>query len=200
MSVAHQQEPQLPEIERFGPFDDAFLIEPKRFGDERGWFEEAWNEARFQALVGTAPRFVQDNASRSKAPGTVRGLHFQSPPMAQGKLVRCPRGAIYDVVVDIRHGSPTFGQWAGATLTEENGRQLWVPRGFAHGFVTMEADSEIAYKVDNPYSAEHDGGIFWNDPAIGIRWPFDTDAAVTSDKDRIAPRLADLPELFRFES
>ena len=188
----------MPDFERFGPFNDAFLIEPKRLGDDRGWFEEVWNERRFQSLAGVKTSFVQDNASRSKAVGTVRGLHFQAPPMAQAKLVRCPRGAIYDVIVDIRHGSPTFGQWAGVSLTEENGQQLWVPRGYAHGFATMEPDSEIAYKVDNPYSAENDGGIFWNDPAIGIRWPFETDAAVLSDKDQGATKLADLPKLFEY--
>jgi len=186
----------LAEFERFGPFDDAFLIEPRRFGDDRGWFEEVWNESRFQSLTGVKTRFVQDNASRSKTSGTVRGLHFQTPPMAQAKLVRCPRGAIYDVIVDIRDGSPTFGQWAGASLTEENGLQLWVPRGFAHGFATMKPDSEIAYKVDNPYSAEHDGGIFWDDPAIGIQWPFDTEKATLSDKDQNAPKLENLPKLF----
>jgi len=186
----------LPDCECFGPFEDALLIEPLRFGDDRGWFEEVWNAARFQSLAGVRTEFVQDNTSRSIAAGTVRGLHFQTPPMAQGKLVRCPRGAIYDVIVDIRHGSPTFGQWAGASLTEENGLQLWVPRGFAHGFATIEAESEIAYKVDNPYSPEHDRGVLWNDPAIGIRWPFDTEAAVLSDKDRNAPKLAELPRLF----
>jgi dTDP-4-dehydrorhamnose 3,5-epimerase len=188
----------LPEIEALGPFSDAYLIEPRRFGDERGWFEEVWNETRFQSLTGVSCKFVQDNASRSVAAFTVRGLHFQSPPMAQAKLVRCPRGAIFDVIVDIRHGSPTFGMWAGANLTADNGRQLWVPRGFAHGFVTLEPDSEIAYKVDNPYSAQHDGGIFWDDPAIGIKWPFETGHAVLSDKDRKASRLADLPRLFEF--
>ncbi|MEE2525644.1 dTDP-4-dehydrorhamnose 3,5-epimerase [Hyphobacterium sp. HN65] len=188
----------MTEIEPFGPFEDAFLIHPKRFGDDRGWFEEVWNAARFREQTGVETDFVQDNASRSKAAGTVRGLHVQSPPMAQAKLVRCPRGAIHDVIVDIRHGSPTFGKWAGVTLSEENGLQLWVPRGFAHGFATLQPDSEIAYKVDNPYSAEHDGGIFWNDPAIGIEWPFDTASAVLSDKDKAAPKLADFPRLFEY--
>jgi dTDP-4-dehydrorhamnose 3,5-epimerase len=188
----------LAEVERLGPFEDAFLIPPRRFGDDRGWFEESWNAERFRAQTGVETVFVQDNASRSTAAGTVRGLHFQAPPFAQAKLVRCPRGAIYDAIVDIRHGSPTFGQWAGVELTEDNGLQLWVPRGFAHGFATLEPDSEIAYKVDNPYSAEQDGGIFWNDPAIGIDWPFDTDAAILSDKDRAAPLLADLPKLFEY--
>jgi dTDP-4-dehydrorhamnose 3,5-epimerase len=190
--------PLLPEIEPLGPFSDAYLIEPRRFGDERGWFEEVWNETRFQSLTGMSCRFVQDNASRSVASGTVRGLHFQSPPMAQAKLVRCPRGAIHDVIVDIRHGSPTFGKWAGADLTADNGRQLWVPRGYAHGFVTLEPDSEIAYKVDNPYSADHDGGIFWDDPAIGIVWPLENAGAILSDKDRNAPILSKLPRLFEY--
>ncbi len=188
----------MPEFERFGPFEDAFLIEPRRFGDERGWFEEIWNAERFQSVTGIKTVFVQDNASRSNAAGTVRGLHFQSPPLAQAKLVRCPRGAIYDVIVDLRHGSPSFGRWAGTRLTEENGLQLWVPRGFAHGFATLVPDSEIAYKVDNPYSAGHEGALFWNDPAIGIRWPFDTESAVLSDKDRTAPPLAELPRLFGY--
>jgi dTDP-4-dehydrorhamnose 3,5-epimerase len=187
-------------LEPLGPFSDAFLIPPRRFGDDRGWFEEVWNERRFRAQTGVETQFVQDNVSRSKAAGTVRGLHFQTPPFAQAKLVRCPRGAIHDVIVDIRHGSPTFGRWAGVTLTEENGQQLWVPRGYAHGFATLEPDSEIAYKVDNPYSAEHDGGILWNDPALAIDWPFDTRTATLSDKDRNAPKLADLPVLFEYRS
>jgi dTDP-4-dehydrorhamnose 3,5-epimerase len=185
-------------VERLGPFNDVFLVPPHRFGDDRGWFEETWNADRFRAQTGIETAFVQDNASRSKTPGTVRGLHFQAPPFAQAKLVRCPRGAIFDAIVDIRHGSPTFGQWAGVELTAENARQLWVPRGFAHGFVTLQPDSEIAYKVDNPYSAEHDGVMLWNDPAIGIDWPFDTSAAILSEKDKAAPKLADLPVLFEY--
>lgn len=189
----------MADLEPFGPFSDAFLIQPRRFGDARGWFEEVWNEERFMALTGVGTRFVQDNASRSSSAGTVRGLHFQAPPFAQAKLVRCPRGAIHDVIVDIRHGSPTFGRWAGTTLTEDNGFQLWVPQGFAHGFVTLKPDSEIAYKVDNPYSAEHDGGIFWDDPALGIEWPFDTDSVVLSEKDKTAPCLKDLPKIFEFQ-
>jgi dTDP-4-dehydrorhamnose 3,5-epimerase len=144
--------------------------------------------------------FIQDNESLSAEPGTVRGLHFQIPPFAQGKLVRCIAGRIMDVVVDIRTGSPSFGNWLSQELSPENGTQLWVPPGFAHGFATLEPNSVINYKVTTSYNPQHDRGIAWNDPAIGIRWPVDEKAMVLSDKDRMLPRLADLPNHFSYSA
>ncbi len=140
--------------------------------------------------------FVQDNESRSAKVGTVRGLHYQSDPRAQGKLVRCTAGALFDVAVDIRGGSPTYGQWVGETLTPDNGKQLWVPPGFAHGFCSLEPDTVIAYKVTDYYSAECDKGLAWDDPAIGIVWPDAADAETLSSKDRGQPLLSDLPAYF----
>lgn len=161
---------------------------PRRFGDSRGWFSETWNRARLEA-AGIAIDFCQDNHSLSQPQGTLRGLHFQAPPFAQTKLVRCLRGRIFDVAVDIRRGSPTFGQWAGLELSAENGKQLLIPAGYAHGFVTLEPDCEIAYKVDAYYSAECDGGVAWDDPVIGIDWPLDGTEPMLSDKDRALPGL-----------
>ena len=140
--------------------------------------------------------FVQDNESLSARVGTIRGLHFQSDPHAQGKLVRCTAGALFDVAVDIRTGSPTYGQWIGETLTPANGKQLWVPPGFAHGFCTLEPDTVIAYKVTGYYSAECDKGLAWDDPTIGVRWPDVADADTLSAKDRTQPALAALPAYF----
>ena len=143
--------------------------------------------------------FCQDNLSLSRPVGTLRGLHFQSPPHAQTKLVRCARGRIFDVAVDIRRRSPTFGQWAGLELSADNGKQLCIPAGYAHGFVTLEPDCEIAYKVDDYYSAECDGGVAWDDPAIGIDWPLDGHSPVLSDKDMSLPRLAGLTVDFPYD-
>lgn len=157
------------------------VIRPKRFEDERGWFSETWSRSRFEA-AGLDIDFCQDNHSLSRRPGTLRGMHFQTPPFAQTKLVRCLRGRVFDVVVDLRRASPTFGQWRGIELSAENGKQLLIPAGYAHGFLTLEPDCEIAYKVDAPYSAAHDGGFAWNDPAVGIDWPLDS-PLVLSDKD-----------------
>ena len=177
---------------------DVFLIRPRKHGDARGYFVETFNEKLFEAHVA-GTRFVQDNEALSAAKGTVRGLHFQRPPTAQGKLVRASRGAIFDVAVDIRRGSPSFGRHVSAVLDSENGDQLWVPPGFAHGYCTLEPGSVIAYKVTNLYSAADDGGIAWDDPEIGIDWPVRRGEAVLSAKDETLPRLADLPPVFGYE-
>lgn len=172
---------------------DVLLITPKRHGDARGWFSETWSrKAMLAAGVDTA--FVQDNQAFNARKGTLRGLHFQKAPHAQGKLVRVIRGAIYDVAVDIRQGSPTYGQWAGATLTAEAGEQIWVPRGFAHGYVTLTDDTELFYKVDGDYAPQLEGGVIWNDPDLAIAWPLDGEP-VLSDKDQKLPRFRDLGQL-----
>ncbi len=168
---------------------EVLLLTPPRFGDSRGWFSETFNAARM-AEAGVGPGFVQDNQSLSARPGTVRGLHFQIAPSAQGKLVRVLRGAVWDVAVDIRHGSPSFGRHAGATLSAENGAQLWVPPGFAHGFCTLEADTEVFYKVTAAYDRAAERGIAWDDPDLDLPWPLPPDGAALSDKDRELPRLA----------
>jgi dTDP-4-dehydrorhamnose 3,5-epimerase len=175
--------------------DGPVLIVPRRIGDSRGWFSETFVQARFDAEVGPT-RFVQHNQSMSAARGTVRGLHFQRPPMAQGKLVRCMRGAILDVAVDLRRSSPSFGRHVSAELSADNGHQLWVPEGFAHGFVTLVDNTEIFYLVTEVYSAADDRGLLWNDVALGIDWGVDAAAAQLSDKDRAQPRLADLADVF----
>ena len=167
-------------------------ITPPRFGDHRGFFGETYSRRRF-AEMGIDVEFVQDNHSLSRAVGTLRGLHFQAPPNAQGKLVRCGRGAIFDVAVDIRRGSPTYGQWEGYELTAENGHQLYVPVGFAHGFVTLEPDSEIVYKCTDYYAPETEGAVRWD--SCGIDWPLSVDP-ILSDKDAIAPALADFDSPF----
>lgn len=174
-------------------------IIPKKFGDNRGYFMETFKESLFQEHVGPI-RFVQDNQSFSAEVGTVRGLHFQLLPKAQGKLVSCTAGRLLDVAVDIRQGSPTYGQYVSAELTAENGEQLWVPAGFAHGFCTLVPDTIISYKVTDYYSPEHDRGLLWNDPAIGIDWPVSGDTAILSDKDRRQPVLDELPTSFVFPS
>jgi dTDP-4-dehydrorhamnose 3,5-epimerase len=173
-------------------------IQPRRFGDARGWFMETYSEASALAN-GIDVRFVQDNQSFSSAPGTVRGLHFQRPPHAQAKLVRCVRGSIMDYAVDVRKGSPTYGQYVGAKLTAAGGEQLFVPIGFAHGFVTLEPDVEIAYKVSEVYAPDCDGGIIWNDPTVGIDWPLPDTGAVLSNKDRALPTLAEFDSPFAYD-
>ena len=164
-----------------------FLITPRRFGDDRGFFAETWSR-RFLAAAGIAEDFVQDNHSLSHKTGTVRGLHFQSPPHAQAKLVRCGRGALYDVAVDIRRGSATYGQGVGVELSAENGRQLLIPAGFLHGFVTRADDTEIVYKCSDYYAPDCDGAVAWN--SVGIDWGLTGDP-VLSGKDAAAPALAD---------
>jgi dTDP-4-dehydrorhamnose 3,5-epimerase len=176
---------QIPEV---------LILRVPRFGDERGFFSEVFRDTWMPEVV-----FVQDNHSMSAARGTVRGLHFQTPPAAQDKLVRVTRGAVYDVAVDIRHGSPTFGRHVGVVLSDENWEQLFVPRGFAHGFCTLEPDTEVLYKVTAHYSLEHDRGLQWDDPGLGIEWPVDPRAAVLSDKDRAWPALSELPRHFSYE-
>ncbi len=173
------------------------LLRPKRFVDHRGFFAETYSQRAYAAL-GIDATFVQDNHSLSAAAGTVRGLHFQAPPHSQAKLVRCGRGAIFDVAVDIRRGSPTYGQWAGYTLSGENGAQLYIPVGFAHGFATLEPDSEIIYKCSDYYAPETEGALRWDDPDICIDWPL-AGEAVLSEKDARAPLLTDFNSPFTLE-
>ena len=173
-------------------FSNVLLITPPRYGDNRGFFGETYSRRRY-AEMGIDVEFVQDNHSLSRAVGTLRGLHFQAPPAAQGKLVRCGRGAIFDVAVDIRRGSPTYGQWQGYELTAENGHQVFVPVGFAHGFMTLETDSEIIYKCTDYYAPETEGAVHWD--SCGIDWPLSVDP-ILSDKDAIAAALADFDSPF----
>ncbi|MGJ7920819.1 dTDP-4-dehydrorhamnose 3,5-epimerase [Neobacillus sp. LXY-4] len=163
------------------------VIEPKVFGDHRGWFMETFNDVKMKEL-GLDFFPVQDNHSYTAAKGTIRGLHYQMNPNAQAKLVRCTKGAIFDVAVDIRKGSPTFGKYVGIILDEENKNQLFIPKGFAHGFMTLTDHVEVQYKVDELYAPESDRGIIWNDPEIGIEWPIDL-VPVLSQKDEHAPLL-----------
>lgn len=171
------------------------LFIPKHIGDERGYFAETFRHDVFAEHCGDFG-FVQDNESFSARAGTVRGLHFQCAPHAQGKLVRCTAGALFDVAVDIRNGSPTYGRWVAETLTPRNGRQLWVPPGFAHGFCSLEPNTVICYKVTDYYSAECDKGVAWDDPEIGVIWPEIADIETLSAKDRKQPLLAELPAYF----
>ncbi len=172
------------------------LLEPRRFGDERGFFSESWNRKTFLDH-GIDMDFVQDNHSLSATVGTVRGLHFQSPPHAQAKLVRCGRGRLFDVAVDIRKGSPTFGQWVGYELSFENGLQLMIPAGFLHGFVTREPDTEIIYKCSDYYAPDCDGAVRFDDPDLGIDWGLSGDP-VLSEKDANAPLMADFDSPFTY--
>lgn len=176
---------------------DVFIVEPAVFGDHRGWFMETYSEVKFKEQ-GFNLNFVQDNQSYSAVKGTLRGLHFQLNPKAQTKLVRCTRGSIFDVAVDIRQGSPTYGQWFGLELNMENKKQLLIPKGFAHGFMTLTEDVEVQYKCDEFYAPECDGGILWNDPEIGIQWPIDV-TPVLSAKDEKAPLLKDAKPNFVYE-
>jgi dTDP-4-dehydrorhamnose 3,5-epimerase len=171
------------------------VVTPKRFSDSRGFFSEIYHKQRL-AEAGITVDFVQDNHSLSAAVGTVRGLHFQAEPFAQAKLVRVVRGRILDVAVDIRRSSPTYGKHVAVVLSAENNHQLFVPVGFAHGFCTLDPETEIQYKVSAYYSAAHDHGLRWNDPALGIEWPVSPEQATLSDKDCRQPTLADLPVYF----
>ena len=166
------------------------IITPQRFEDSRGWFSETWHAARL-AEAGIGAHFCQDNHSYSRAAGTLRGLHFQRAPHAQAKLVRCLKGRIYDVAVDIRRESPTFGKWVGAELAASLGTQLFIPRGYAHGFITLEDDCEVAYKVDAYYAPESDSGIAWDDPDLAIDWQIWGVTPLLSAKDSALPLLAD---------
>jgi len=170
---------------------EVLLITPKRHGDARGWFSETWSR-RSLADAGVDTEFVQDNQAFNARKGTVRGLHFQTAPHPQAKLVRVLRGAIYDVAVDVRPGSETFGRWVGAELTADRGEQLFVPRGFAHGYCTLTDDCELFYKVDGLYAPQTEGGVLWNDPDLAIDWPVSGEV-ILSDKDKILPRLKDMP-------
>jgi len=173
------------------------ILTPRRFEDHRGFFSESWNQARL-AEAGINVDFAQDNHSFSRVAGTLRGLHFQAPPHAQDKLVRCGRGRLFDVAVDIRKGSPTFGKWVGVELSFENGRQLFVPKGFLHGFICREPDTEIIYKCSDVYAPECDGAVRWDDPDIGIDWGHNGDP-VLSEKDGVAPFLADFESPFTYK-
>nr|RAV93310.1 dTDP-4-dehydrorhamnose 3,5-epimerase [Aerococcus mictus] len=177
--------------------DGVKVLRPRRFGDNRGLFFESYNAERWRG-AGIDITFVQDNDSYSKDKGTVRGLHFQTPPFAQSKLVRVIRGAVLDVVVDIRKGSPTYGRHVAVELSAEGGDQLFVPRGFAHGFCTLEPETYVIYKVDAHYSPAHDAGIQWNDPAPGIDWPVKPEAAILTAKDLVHPPFADIVSPFEF--
>jgi dTDP-4-dehydrorhamnose 3,5-epimerase len=174
------------------------LFQNRRFSDDRGWFSEVYSEGRFRA-AGLDVDFVQDNHSFSVHTGTIRGLHFQKPPHAQGKLVRCTRGSILDYAVDIRHGSPTFAKYVQAELSADNCRQLYVPVGFAHAFVTLEPDVEVTYKVTDVYAPQCDAGLIWNDPAIAITWTLPDSGPVLSAKDAVLPGLAGFDSPFEYD-
>jgi dTDP-4-dehydrorhamnose 3,5-epimerase len=169
------------------------LITPQVFGDDRGFFFESWNQRRFDEAVGSPTVFSQDNHSRSSR-GVLRGLHYQLEPEAQGKLVRCPLGAIFDVAVDLRRNSPTFGQWVGAELNSDNQRQLWVPVGFGHGFLTMSEAAEVLYKASGYWSKTYERSLRWNDPDLAIAWPLEklvSSDPLLADKDAAAPSFAE---------
>jgi dTDP-4-dehydrorhamnose 3,5-epimerase len=174
------------------------LISPRRFGDDRGWFVETYNREKYVRL-GVSVQFQQDNHSLSRSPWVLRGLHFQTPPRGQDKLVRCIRGRIWDVAVDVRKHSPTYGRWVAAELSPENGHQLFVPVGFAHGFLTLEPDTEVEYKVSDLYAPECDGGLIWNDPTLAVAWPLGGATPVLSDKDIRLPALADFDSPFVYD-
>jgi len=173
-------------------------IIPRRFEDARGWFSETWQRDRF-AAAGIDADFVQDNQSYSRPAGTLRGIHFQTPPHAQAKLVRCLKGRIWDVAVDLRAGSPTYGQWVAAELTAAKGEQLSIPAGFGHGFLTLEPDTEVSYKVDDFYAPDCDAGIAWNDPDLAIPWPLPGAAPQLSDKDARLPAFKDFISPFAYD-
>jgi dTDP-4-dehydrorhamnose 3,5-epimerase len=177
---------------------DVKLIVPKRFTDTRGYFSETWSDQSFRRTIANVV-FLQDNQSVTAKKGTLRGLHFQKPPFAQGKLVRVVHGSILDVAVDIRQGSPTYRQHIAVKLDASEGAQLWIPTGFLHGFCTLEDATEVFYKVTAYYSANHDAGVVWNDPTLGIDWPVDPESVVLSEKDQRLPRWSDLPDHFDYK-
>ena len=181
------------------PINGLFLLKPRRFGDDRGFFAETYS-ARVLSEKGISKLFVQDNHSFSVRVGTVRGLHFQAPPHAQAKLVRCGRGALFDVAVDIRKGSPTYGKWFGAELSFDNGQQLFIPEGFAHGFVTLMPNTEIIYKCSDYYAPETEGTLRFDDPSIGIDWGLGGMLPILSEKDASAGSLADFNSPFIYEA
>ena len=179
------------------PLSGVFEITPHRHGDHRGFFSESWNRATLEKEGLDLPEFVQDNHSMSSDVGTVRGLHFQSPPHAQGKLVRCGRGSIFDVAVDVRKGSPSYGKWFGLELSYDNGKQLWIPAGFLHGFMTLEPNSEIFYKCTDHYAPECDGAVRWD--SCGIDWPLEGISPSISEKDEKAQTFDAFESPFTFE-
>ncbi len=181
------------------PLSGVLILTPRRFGDARGWFSEVWNKQTL-AAQGVSYDFVQDNHSYSRDVGTVRGLHFQSPPHAQTKLVRCGRGVVFDVAVDVRKGSPTYGKWFGTELSAENGRQLLIPAGFLHGFVTRAPDSELLYKCSDVYAPACDGAVRFDDPDLAIDWGIDAAGAILSDKDRAAQSMRTFDSPFAYEA
>jgi dTDP-4-dehydrorhamnose 3,5-epimerase len=174
------------------------LIRPRRFGDERGWFMETYNRRRYVDF-GIDCTFIQDNHSMSRDVGVLRGLHWQAPPHGQDKLVRCVKGRIWDVAVDARRGSPTFGKWVAAELSAENGHQLFIPVGFAHGFVTLEPNTEVEYKVSGDYAPDCEGGVQWDDPTIALPWPLPESGPTLSDKDKILPPLREADSPFTYD-
>jgi dTDP-4-dehydrorhamnose 3,5-epimerase len=178
-------------------FDGVLLLQPKKIGDERGYFLESFNAATL-AGAGFTQTFVQDNQSSSQRRGTVRGLHFQAPPRAQDKLIRVLRGSIFDVAVDIRIGSPSFGKSVSFELTAENGRQLLIPKGFAHGFQTLEDNTEVFYKVTDGYAPETEGGLLWQDASLAIQWPIDKASAIVNARDSSWPTLATFTSPFSY--
>ena len=178
---------------------DVILLTPRRFADGRGWFAETYSTRSFAPALGDMV-FVQDNQAFSAARGTLRGLHFQRPPQAQAKLIRVLKGSIFDVTVDLRAGSPTYGRWVGVALTAERGEQLFVPHGFAHGYCTLEPDTEVAYKVDGFYAPDCDAGLAWDDPSLAIAWPISPHEAILSDKDRTLPAFKDFVSPFTYGS
>lgn len=181
----------------FRPLEIDGLVEiiPRHIDDGRGYFSEVFRTDRFSEQVGPVD-FVQDNQSLSVRSGTIRGIHFQSHPAAQAKLVRCIAGKLFDVAVDLRNGSPTYGRWVSVVLTPEQNNQLWIPAGFGHGFCTLEPNTIVQYRVSNYYSADDDKGVAWDDPTIGVEWPDEADPDTLSAKDRQQPKLVDLPAYF----
>ncbi|GAB0116242.1 dTDP-4-dehydrorhamnose 3,5-epimerase [Acidisoma sp. 7E03] len=178
---------------------EVLLITPPKFGDARGFFSETFNAKKLQEATGIAGPFVQDNHSLSVPRGVIRGLHCQLAPFIQGKLVRCVRGAIWDVAVDARVGSPTFGKWVAAELSAENWQQLWIPGGFVHGFCTLEPNTEVVYKVTGDYDKASEAGVIWNDPDLALPWPVAPEEVVLSDKDKLLPTLREAGTLFTYE-
>lgn len=179
------------QVERLA-IPEVMLLTPKRWGDERGWLSEVFSR-KVMAEAGLTAEFVQDNQAYSPKRGTLRGMHLQLPPQPIAKLVRCIRGAIFDVAVDVRAGSPTFGRWAAAELTADNGGMLYVPRGFAHAYCTLTDDAEVLYKLDGYYAPQCEAGLLWSDPAIGIPWPVPHDQLTINDRDRAYPPLSGFP-------
>ena len=178
--------------------EGVYIIEPKVFGDERGYFYESFNHKKFEEEIGIVTNFVQDNQSKSSY-GVLRGLHFQRPPYAQSKLVRVVKGSVLDVAVDIRKNSPTFGKYVSVELTEDNHRQLFIPRGFAHGFVVLSEEAIFQYKCDNLYAPESEGSIIWNDPDINIDWKIPVEKIILSEKDKHHKSLKDIEFLFDYD-